>query len=75
MEILSWIGIFCIFYVIMAVVTFGDIITEMGINGDDDHPLVLVFGLLMMGFAFMIAALWPVYWFVKIKEKITGENK
>lgn len=74
MEILSWIGIFCIFYAIMSVITFGDIITEIGME-DDDNPLMFVFFIFIFGFACLIAVCWPVYWFVKAKEKITGENK
>jgi uncharacterized membrane protein YphA (DoxX/SURF4 family) len=74
MEILSWVGIFCILYVVMSIITFGDVITEMGIEGED-NPLVFVFAIFMMGIACLLAVFWPVYWFVKIKDKITGEKK
>ncbi len=73
MEILSWIGIFCIVYGVIAIITFGDIITELGIEGDD-NPLVLVFAILMMGVACLMSVFWPVYWYVKIKEN-TGKKE
>lgn len=73
MEILSWIGIFCIVYGVIAIITFVDIMTELSIDGDD-NPLVLVFAILMMGAACLMSVFWPVYWYVKIKEN-TGKKE
>lgn len=74
MDFLSWFGIFCIAYAIMGVITFAEVISEAGIE-DDGNPLMFVFFIFILGIACMIAVFWPVYWFAKVKDHFSGENK